>query len=335
MTNDMGHSLLRASQRITLNLKQTLILKNSQINKKYNSRFAIICILERIYTKRTKIDEWSFGSLKKTVYRLPNNTVAMWSVKTSWKNLGYLLLNKIAPLVSPRSDKSMEEAIDTADKATSNQENGNEQTILNYALHSATLKKNIPFLYKRSYNSTQLYINLVQLWSILFKNIKLENCDKVAASLLLVQAVVHYNDVPEKETAPMQHFNKLEFNVIPTFPLFTSKRSIRNSNVASSNFTKKLFQSFQKSPKCQLQITKGYQKIHRLIKNATSVTDHDTDLKAYITKWAVSELWNIFFHKDNPYFDRLQAFKGFLYNLRKSYKRISSNSLHQKEWFTY
>ncbi|KRX46743.1 hypothetical protein T09_10591 [Trichinella sp. T9] len=58
----------------------------------------------------------------------------MWSVKTSWKNLGYLLLNKIAPLVSPRSDKSMEEAIDTADKATSNQENGNEQTILNYAL---------------------------------------------------------------------------------------------------------------------------------------------------------------------------------------------------------
>ncbi|KRX51964.1 hypothetical protein T09_12279 [Trichinella sp. T9] len=78
--------------------------------------------------------EWSFGSLKKTVYRLPNNTVAMWSVKTSWKNLGYLLLNKIAPLVSPRSDKSMEEAIDTADKATSNQENGNEQTILNYAL---------------------------------------------------------------------------------------------------------------------------------------------------------------------------------------------------------
>ncbi|KRX37556.1 hypothetical protein T05_5155 [Trichinella murrelli] len=247
MTNDMGHSLLRASQRITLNLKQTLILKNSQINKKYNSRFAIICILERIYTKRTKIDEWSFGSLKKTVYSLPKNTVAMWScefftgilIKTAFLlysyfhcSLAYLLLNKIAPLVIPRSDKSMEEAVDTADKVTSNL--GNELTIMTYALQSATQEKNIPFLYKRSYNSTQLYINLVQLWSILFKNIKLENCDKVAASLLLVQAVVHYNDVPEKETAPMQHFNKLEFNVIPTFPLFTSKRSIRNSNVASS-----------------------------------------------------------------------------------------------------
>ncbi|KRY44963.1 hypothetical protein T03_4389 [Trichinella britovi] len=76
--------------------------------------------------------EWSFGSLKKTVYRLPNNTVAMWSVKTYWKNLGYLLLNKIAPLVIPRSDKSMEEAVDTADKVTSNQEN--EQTIMSYAL---------------------------------------------------------------------------------------------------------------------------------------------------------------------------------------------------------
>ncbi|KRZ82231.1 hypothetical protein T08_849 [Trichinella sp. T8] len=104
------------------------------------------------------------------------------------------------------------------------------------------------------------------------------------ASLLLVQAVMPYKDVPKKETAPMQYFNKLEFRVIPTFPLFTSKRSIHNSNVASSVI------------------------IHRLIKNATSVTDHDTDLKAYITKWAVSKLGNIFFHKNNPYFDRLQAF---------------------------
>ncbi|KRX33431.1 hypothetical protein T05_10806 [Trichinella murrelli] len=54
------------------------------------------------------------------------------------------------------------------------------------------------------------------------------------ASLLLVQSVVHYKDIPEKETAPMQYFNKLEFREIPTLPLFTSKRSIHNSNVASS-----------------------------------------------------------------------------------------------------
>ncbi|KRY45398.1 Deoxyribonuclease-2-alpha [Trichinella britovi] len=130
----------------------------------------IFCHIDKPYmknqTREPAMAEWSFGSLKKTVYRLPNNTVAMWSVKTYWKNLGYLLLNKIAPLVIPRSDKSMEEAVDTADKVTT-------------------------------------------------------------ASLLLVQAVVHYNDVPEKETAPMQHFNKLEFR----------------------NFTKKLFQSFEKSAK--------------------------------------------------------------------------------------
>ncbi|KRX51963.1 hypothetical protein T09_9354 [Trichinella sp. T9] len=91
--------------------------------------------------------EWSFGSLKKTVYSLPNNTVAMWScefftgilIKTAFLlysyfhcSLAYLLLNKIAPLVIPRSDKSMEEAVDTADKVTSNL--GNEQTIMSYAL---------------------------------------------------------------------------------------------------------------------------------------------------------------------------------------------------------
>ncbi|KRX33380.1 hypothetical protein T05_16269 [Trichinella murrelli] len=39
------------------------------------------------------------------------------------------------------------------------------------------------------------------------------------ASLLLVQSVVHYKDIPEKKTAPMQYFNKLEFREIPTFPL--------------------------------------------------------------------------------------------------------------------
>ncbi|KRX12811.1 Deoxyribonuclease-2-alpha, partial [Trichinella nelsoni] len=74
----------------------------------------------------------------------------------------------------------------------------------------------------------------------------------------------------------MQYFNKLR--EISTLPLFTSKRSIHNSNAASS--------------------------IHRLIENPASVTDHDTDLEAYITKWAVLELGNIFPHKNNPYFDK-------------------------------
>ncbi|KRZ82233.1 hypothetical protein T08_3077 [Trichinella sp. T8] len=42
----------------------------------------------------------------------------------------------------------MEEAVNTADKVTSNL--GNEQTIMSYALQSATQEKNIPFLYKKS-----------------------------------------------------------------------------------------------------------------------------------------------------------------------------------------
>ncbi|KRX12724.1 Deoxyribonuclease-2-beta, partial [Trichinella nelsoni] len=120
--------------------------------------------------------------------------------------------------------------------------------------------------------------------------------------------------VSPRKTAQMQYFNKLR--EISTLPLFTSKRSIHNSNAASSqstdiytygdellhefnyslliNIIKKLFQGFEKSAKI----------IHRLIENPASVTDHDTDLEAYITKWAVLELGNIFPHKNNPYFDK-------------------------------
>ncbi|KRY06829.1 hypothetical protein T12_9121 [Trichinella patagoniensis] len=101
MTNDMEDSLLRASQR---RLEKTM----------------------RTLTENM-IYEWSFGRLEKIVYRLPNNTVYYVVCKNLLEEviikgtinlavLRYLLLNKIAPLVSPRSDKSMEEAIDTTDK---------------------------------------------------------------------------------------------------------------------------------------------------------------------------------------------------------------------------
>ncbi|KRX12253.1 hypothetical protein T07_10362 [Trichinella nelsoni] len=96
---------------------------------------------------------YSYRHLEKSVYRHPNNTAYHVVCKNLLEEaiiegtinlavLGYLLLNKIAPLVSPRSDKLMEEAIDTADKATSNQ--GNEQTIMSYALQ---LKCKIDELY--------------------------------------------------------------------------------------------------------------------------------------------------------------------------------------------
>ncbi|KRZ48278.1 hypothetical protein T02_3236 [Trichinella nativa] len=94
----------------------------------------------------------------------------------------------------------MEEAIDTADKATSNQGNGNEQTILSYALQSTTQKKNTPFLYKKSRTALEHTIQEYQTGKL-----------RQTASLPLVQSVVHYKDIPEKETAPMQYFNKLEF----------------------------------------------------------------------------------------------------------------------------
>ncbi|KRX39597.1 Deoxyribonuclease-2-alpha, partial [Trichinella murrelli] len=52
----------------------------------------------------------------------------------------------------------------------------------------------------------------------------------IAASLLLVQPLVHYNDIPETETAAMPYFNKLKEGRTPTLPPFTSKRSIRTEN---------------------------------------------------------------------------------------------------------
>ncbi|KRY26903.1 Deoxyribonuclease-2-alpha [Trichinella spiralis] len=52
----------------------------------------------------------------------------------------------------------------------------------------------------------------------------------IAASLLLVQPMVHYNDIPETETTGMPYFNKLAGGKIPTLPPFTSRRSIRTEN---------------------------------------------------------------------------------------------------------
>ncbi|KRZ47597.1 Deoxyribonuclease-2-alpha [Trichinella nativa] len=52
----------------------------------------------------------------------------------------------------------------------------------------------------------------------------------IAASLLLVQPMVHYNDIPETETAGMPYFKKLAEGKVPTLPPFTSRRSIRTEN---------------------------------------------------------------------------------------------------------
>ncbi|KRZ82355.1 Deoxyribonuclease-2-alpha [Trichinella sp. T8] len=55
----------------------------------------------------------------------------------------------------------------------------------------------------------------------------------IAASLLLVQPVIHYNDIPETETAGMPYFKKLAEGQTPIIPPFTSRRSIRTQNPAA------------------------------------------------------------------------------------------------------
>ncbi|KRX51313.1 Deoxyribonuclease-2-alpha [Trichinella sp. T9] len=52
----------------------------------------------------------------------------------------------------------------------------------------------------------------------------------IAASLLLVQPMVHYNDIPETETAGMPYFKKLAEGKISPLPPFTSRRSIRTED---------------------------------------------------------------------------------------------------------
>ncbi|XP_003381761.1 deoxyribonuclease II family protein [Trichinella spiralis] len=100
------------------------------------------------------------------------------------------------------------------------------------------------------------------------------------ASLLLVQPMVHYNNIPETETAGMPYFNKLAGGKIPTLPPFTSRRS----------FVRKM------------QEVLGSQRHIRLIKSPAAIDGHNTNLEADITNWAVSDPGNIFCHIDKPYF---------------------------------
>ncbi|KAL1227406.1 Plancitoxin-1 [Trichinella pseudospiralis] len=55
----------------------------------------------------------------------------------------------------------------------------------------------------------------------------------IAASLLLVQPIIYYNDIPESETAGMPYFKKLAEGQTPTMPPFTSRRSIRTQSAGA------------------------------------------------------------------------------------------------------
>ncbi|KRY27413.1 Ribosomal RNA-processing protein 8, partial [Trichinella spiralis] len=146
----------------------------------------------------------------------------------------------------------------------------------------------------------------------------------IAASLLLVQPMVHYNDIPETETAGMPYFNKLAGGKIPTLPPFTSRRSIRTENaggpVAVHIYSKSESSKYEIYKKVIVKVLKktikvwsrrdnklkgdcrGSQRHIRLIKSPAAINGHNTNLEADITNWAVSDPGNIFCHIDKPYF---------------------------------
>ncbi|KRZ47983.1 Deoxyribonuclease-2-alpha [Trichinella nativa] len=146
----------------------------------------------------------------------------------------------------------------------------------------------------------------------------------IAASLLLVQPLIHYNDIPKTETAAMPYFNKLAEGKIPTLPPFTSRQTIRTQNDAAPV----IVHIYSKSESSKYEIYKKVivkalkktikvwsrrdsklkgdcrvsQRHIRLIKSPAVVVDHNTNLEADITNWAVSDPGNIFCHIDKPYF---------------------------------
>ncbi|KRZ48561.1 Deoxyribonuclease-2-alpha, partial [Trichinella nativa] len=137
----------------------------------------------------------------------------------------------------------------------------------------------------------------------------------IAASLLLVQPMVHYNDIPETETAGMPYFNKLAEGKIPTVPPFTSRRSIRTENARSpvavhiyskSESSKYVLKKTIKVWSRRDSKLKGDCRVSerhiRLIKSPAAINGHNTNLEADITNWAVSDPGNIFCHIDKPYF---------------------------------
>ncbi|KRX51604.1 Deoxyribonuclease-2-alpha, partial [Trichinella sp. T9] len=146
----------------------------------------------------------------------------------------------------------------------------------------------------------------------------------IAASLLLVQPMVHYNNIPETETAAMPYFKKLAEGKVPSLPPFTSRRSIRTedarSPVAVHIYSKSESSKYEIYKKVIVKVLKktikvwsrrdnilkgdcrGSQRHIRLIKSPAAINGHNTNLEADITNWAVSDPGNIFCHIDKPYF---------------------------------
>ncbi|KRX34729.1 Deoxyribonuclease-2-alpha [Trichinella murrelli] len=144
----------------------------------------------------------------------------------------------------------------------------------------------------------------------------------IAASLLRAEPLVHYNDIPETETVGMQYFKKLSDGQFPTVPPYLSRQSIKTaapaavtvnvySKSASSRYEiykRVIVKALRKTIKVWSRRDnklKGdcrvVERNIRLIKTPARVGDHDTNLDADLTNWAVSDPGNIFCLIDRPY----------------------------------
>ncbi|KRY81594.1 Deoxyribonuclease-2-alpha [Trichinella pseudospiralis] len=133
----------------------------------------------------------------------------------------------------------------------------------------------------------------------------------IAASLLLVQPMIHYNDIPESETAGMPYFKKLAEGQTPTMPPFTSRRTIRTKDAGApvtvhiySKSESSKYEIYRKVIVKALKKTikvwsrrdnklKGDCRVRgrhiRLLKSPGVINGHNTNLEADDTNWAVSD----------------------------------------------
>ncbi|XP_003381621.1 deoxyribonuclease II family protein [Trichinella spiralis] len=144
----------------------------------------------------------------------------------------------------------------------------------------------------------------------------------IAASLLRAEPLVHYNDIPETETVGMQYFKKLSDGQFPTVPPYLSRQSIKTAaqaavtvNVYSKSATSRyeiykrvIVKALKKTIKVWSRRDnklKGdcrvVERNIRLIKSPAPVGNHNTNLDADLTNWAVSDPGNIFCLIDRPY----------------------------------
>ncbi|KRY44256.1 Deoxyribonuclease-2-beta [Trichinella britovi] len=148
----------------------------------------------------------------------------------------------------------------------------------------------------------------------------------IAASLLLAQPVIHYNDIPETETAGMSNLKKLTEGRTRVLPPFTSRRSIRTQSAGapvtvhiyskseSSKYdiykkvivkalkkTIKVWSRRDNKLKSDCRVPERY---IRLLQSPGVINGHNTNLEADDTNWAVSDPGSVICHVDKPYFVR-------------------------------